>query len=126
VKTEDAHCGWAWGTQYAGKEKAMGIDELGYLSAEGLLEEVLRRYYFIPYISYIPNISHLKVDICIHRKEEGDGIDELGYLSAEGLLEEVPRIDNVYYICSIYRCIVPRIDFICHRCSIYRYTGGGY
>ena len=43
VKTEDAHCGWAWGTQYAGKEQAMGIDEMGYLSAEGLLEEVRQK-----------------------------------------------------------------------------------
>ena len=41
VKTEDAHCGWAWGTPYAGAEAENGIDELGYLSAEGLLEEVL-------------------------------------------------------------------------------------
>ena len=36
VRTEDAHCGWAWGTQYAGSEQANGIDEMGYLSAEGL------------------------------------------------------------------------------------------
>ena len=41
VQTEDAHCGWAWGTPYAGAEAENGIDELGYLSAEGLLEEVL-------------------------------------------------------------------------------------
>ncbi len=41
VKTEDAHCGWAWGTPYSGAEAENGIDELGYLSAEGLLEEVL-------------------------------------------------------------------------------------
>ena len=41
VRTEDAHCGWAWGTPYAGVEFENGIDELGYLSAEGLLEEVL-------------------------------------------------------------------------------------
>ena len=41
VKNEDAHCGWAWGTVYSGNEQANGIDELGYLSAEGLLEEVL-------------------------------------------------------------------------------------
>jgi len=41
VKREDAHCGWAWGTSYSGYEAQHGIDELGYLSAEGLLEEVL-------------------------------------------------------------------------------------
>mmetsp|Transcript_27588 Transcript_27588/g.72926 ORF Transcript_27588/g.72926 Transcript_27588/m.72926 type:complete len:775 (-) Transcript_27588:35-2359(-) len=41
VKTEDPHCGWAWGTMYSGAEAENGIDELGYLSAEGLLEEVL-------------------------------------------------------------------------------------
>jgi hypothetical protein len=41
VQTEDAHCGWAWGTPYAGAEKENGIDELGYLSAEELLVEVL-------------------------------------------------------------------------------------
>ena len=41
VQTEDAHCGWAWGTPYAGAEAENGIDELGYLSAEGLLDEVL-------------------------------------------------------------------------------------
>eukprot|EP00966_Prymnesium_polylepis_P327388 7383271-Prymnesium_polylepis.1 len=58
VKTEDPHCGWAWGTMYSGAEQSLvpvpaaspadhlpqaenGIDELGYLSAEGLLEEVL-------------------------------------------------------------------------------------
>jgi len=41
VKTEDPHCGWAWGTLYSGAEAENGIDELGYLSAEGLLEEVL-------------------------------------------------------------------------------------
>ena len=39
-KTEDAHCGWAWGTPYAGAEVENGIDELGYLSAEELLKEV--------------------------------------------------------------------------------------
>ena len=41
IKSEDAHCGWAWGTVYSGVEESNGIDELGYLSAEGLLEEVL-------------------------------------------------------------------------------------
>jgi len=41
IKTEDPHCGWAWGTMYSGREAENGIDELGYLSAEGLLEEVL-------------------------------------------------------------------------------------
>ena len=41
VKTEDAHCGWAWGTPYAGFEAENGIDELGYLSSEELLTEVL-------------------------------------------------------------------------------------
>ena len=41
IKSEDAHCGWAWGTVYSGVEEPNGIDELGYLSAEGLLEEVL-------------------------------------------------------------------------------------
>jgi len=41
LRTEDPHCGWAWGTEYAGAEVHHGIDELGYLSAEGLLEEVL-------------------------------------------------------------------------------------
>ena len=41
VKSEDPHCGWAWGTVYSGVEAENGIDELGYLSAEGLLEEVL-------------------------------------------------------------------------------------
>ena len=40
IKSEDAHCGWAWGTVYSGVEESNGIDELGYLSAEGLLEEV--------------------------------------------------------------------------------------
>ena len=39
VRTEDAHCGWAWGTPYAGVEKENGIDELGYLSSEELLAE---------------------------------------------------------------------------------------
>ena len=43
IKSEDAHCGWAWGTVYSGVEESNGIDELGYLSAEGLLEEVLSR-----------------------------------------------------------------------------------
>ena len=41
VRKEDAHCGWAWGTPYAGYEVENGIDELGYLSAEELLTEVL-------------------------------------------------------------------------------------
>ena len=41
IKTEDAHCGWAWGTPFAGAEVENGIDELGYLSSEELLEEVL-------------------------------------------------------------------------------------
>ena len=41
VRTEDAHCGWAWGTPYAGVEAENGIDELGYLSSEELLAEVL-------------------------------------------------------------------------------------
>jgi hypothetical protein len=41
IKTEDPHCGWAWGTPYAGVEKENGIDELGYLSSEELLTEVL-------------------------------------------------------------------------------------
>ena len=38
VKSEDAHCGWAWGTQYSGAEVENGIDELGYLSSEELLD----------------------------------------------------------------------------------------
>ena len=41
VRQEDAHCGWAWGTPYAGFEAQNGIDELGYLSSEELLTEVL-------------------------------------------------------------------------------------
>ena len=30
VKSEDPHCGWAWGTVYSGVEAENGIDELGY------------------------------------------------------------------------------------------------
>ena len=41
VQNEDAHCGWAWGTPYVGVERQNGIDELGYLSSEELLTEVL-------------------------------------------------------------------------------------
>ena len=31
-------CGWAWGTVYAGKEAAAGIDELGFVSDEVMLQ----------------------------------------------------------------------------------------
>jgi len=34
-------CGWAWGTQYAGKEVAGGIDALGFLSSSDFVSELL-------------------------------------------------------------------------------------
>ena len=34
-------CGWAWGTPFAGAEAAGGIDELGFIADEQMLEELL-------------------------------------------------------------------------------------
>jgi hypothetical protein len=49
VKNEDPHCGWAWGTPYSGAEAENGIDELGYLSADEMLDEVLSwRLFIVP------------------------------------------------------------------------------
>ena len=35
------HCGWAWGTRYAGAEAAAGIDSLGFLEPAEMRSEVL-------------------------------------------------------------------------------------
>ena len=41
LPTPPPHCGWAWGTPYAGNEQAAGIDTLGFLEAEPMRVEVL-------------------------------------------------------------------------------------
>ena len=34
------HCGWAWGSPYYGVEAESGIDTLGFLGADAMLQEV--------------------------------------------------------------------------------------
>lgn len=41
ASTASPRCGWAWGTQYAGREAANGIDEIGFLSSEAVEQEAL-------------------------------------------------------------------------------------
>ena len=41
VPTPGPRCGWAWGTRYAGREAAHGIDELGYISPDLMVAEAL-------------------------------------------------------------------------------------
>ena len=41
ASSSESRCGWAWRTPYAGAEAAGGVDELGFLSDEAMVDELL-------------------------------------------------------------------------------------
>jgi len=51
------HCGWAWGTPYAGREAENGIDELGFYDAETLLVEALSWRIFVAPIYHTTGVN---------------------------------------------------------------------